>query len=826
MTTLDSSKSGQRTGVLSPTLRIAAQTGSQTALLACIRRGDDLNARDDKGRSAWMIAASRGHAAACELLEAHGAWPYGTPPGEEQAAASPPAEPVLPSRTPEPIISADAKLAERETVAEEPEVAYLDSADEWESEEDAALPAQDADLVEKARALQDRISSHVAVDDDEDWMDVLVDLPAVFRQRRGDHVDPGFLTFLGDVFGPALDTGCLDPDQLRRLLVGSPLESSPEDDLLVHQVATALSDLGVVVEEGAWQIDEPALPGSHASSGYDSSEIEDAAASITSSITGRDDPLWLFAREMQRAGALLTPDEEVALGKRMDAGLEDAAVHALCDPSTAANLVALIEAQAAKASVSAKTAAADSAEPEEDDPGDHGAPEDLATQTDLQALLPNLSDLFGRLEELEARRTIAGQLKAFHIDRNTLRVLMEGAAARLDDQVARTAISNAIRMTLNARSRLVERNLRLAWSVARKYNYGAMPLADLLQEANAGLMKAADRFDAARGFRFSTYATWWVRQSVSRGIAESARLIRIPVHMHERHRHLQRAIQELGHVPVSEADHDRLARLTDLTAREVRTTLAVPPDPLSLDTDEEARLQLSERGDWSQDPATLYEAKATRMHAEAVLAGLKRKEAMILRMRYGVGLADAYTLEEIGNAMEVTRERIRQIESKTMTVLKKRCATAIQPGTRRAPPEAAEATGQAEVKAPPPAGSDAAAGSIGPAQAESTDPLIRALQMLSSEGMQLAMAEMTAMPSPQRVFAQEWFAAYNPIDPAGRHTRAQHQAFQSLSAALRAALRHHGFGPLPIRDLHACPLWRAAMTEAANLIAGLHGETH
>ncbi|MFZ2987537.1 sigma-70 family RNA polymerase sigma factor [Ideonella sp.] len=820
MAILDSSARGQQGGVLTPMLRLAAQTGSQAALLACIRRGDDLNARDEKGRSALMIAASRGHTACCDLMRAHGALDGASDEITRDVPTGVPAdhEPIRESGNLQvwgdsnPIGTETQRDAAAFSVLNEPAAPYvIAESDAWEAEEETALPSADASLLKNARALQRAISTHVAIDHDEDWADVLIDLPAAFRQRRGDFVEPAFVSFLGDVFLPALSLGCLSPAQLKRLLVGSPEVESVEDELLVHHVAIALADLGVVLDEGAWQIADPEYSGANDPDVFGGTGLDEVALGISSAITGRDDPFWLYAREMQKAGALLSHEEEIALGQQMDAGLAAAAVDAMQDPRTISALLELLRARASREEVAAKSA-------DDASTGDEGAEKDVSQPGDLPEDSEGI-DLGKALSEMEAifllppsaemrQRLVEGMFE-FHLDRHSLRSLIEVGATRLDDVAARSRIAGALRQAHEARSRLVRSNLRLAWSIARKYNYGAMPLADLVQEANTGLMKAADRFDPAKGFRFSTYATWWIRQSVSRGIAEHARLIRLPVHVTEKVRHLQKALASFGRQPKTSAEHSQVAQIAELTEREYRNTSAVPEDPASLDTDEACQVQMAAMQDERCDPVLLYEAKQQQALAEAALDGLKPKEALILRMRFGLGVRDEYTLEEIGRALEVTRERVRQIESKAMRQLKRwgerenRASNAAQ--ARSAEPESQD---------PPPV-PDLPAVDVPRVPDE---PLIKSLRLLASPKMQLALAGNVALPNPQRAFAQDWFAAYNPVDPDGLYSANRHAECHALSSALRQVLRHHGFGALPIEQLHESPLWRDVMSKAAAML--------
>jgi RNA polymerase primary sigma factor len=719
---------------------MAVVAGVESAVQIHIDRGDDLNARDDKGQTPLMLAAGRNKTAVCKLLLAAGAdTGLLDPTGRDALGIAQMAEAFgavsaieaaclqQPSRDGEPPLATNDEAASSVvtdppalhlvTVAAEqpdqhpvpepasatPEIAWVDGDDGdgfdlsgWEAEEEQVPPEGDPALAATAVEIQAAITEHEPIDTSADWGDIEALLPdRATPLPRADDAEARERLRL--VLLRAIREGSVPNALIDDLTRGDDGEPDPEAGALLRMV---INDLGAETDNRFeyWAPHENFEVFVAPEEKPDEEEaIDDAMAFVDELAERRNEPLRIYQREFQ-GEALLTAEAEVALGQAMERSLEKA-LDALA--SWPAGIAEVLDA-AKKAASGAKPLRWLSSGPQVER---RDAAPTSSTELDAESELPaeaagtedksdsqfglDAQESLGELEEFRANAQLrsgltigAGQdepewnacrgaLASLGLTRGFLMAL---ADSKLDETIEPAlAFGQAIKAYRRARDRMTVANLKLVLSIAKKYLFTGQPLDDLLQEGNIGLIKAVDRYDWRLGFKFSTYATWWIRQQVGRYAADKCKTIRLPVHLYEKTQHIAQATRVFEREHGQSPTVDEIAELVGLPVKKVLALNRASMEPLPLHEIDglDDCIAADAKDEYAaRDPMGIVEDMQLVGLIDRLLGTIKAKEALILRMRYGIGIQESLTLEEIGTRLDVTRERIRQIEVKALQRLR------------------------------------------------------------------------------------------------------------------------------------------------------------
>lgn len=563
----------------------------------------------------------------------------------------------------------------------------------WEAEQDVRFSIGDPTLADAARKIQNEISKHQPIDISTEWEDLVAYLPeraSPVPSAKGTDVRE----LLHTVLLRAIREGSVPDSAIKDLSLG--------DDGLPNEEACALlrlviNDLGAETDE-RFEYSSPdenfEVVVAPDMSADEEDTVTEALAFIDNLAERRNDPLRIYQKEFQKT-TLLTADKEVALGQGMERCVElaldaltswSAGIGAVLDavqdvksevkPLRWLSSGPRVEPQGIKTSTDIVDGSVFSVEEngEVDESDSQFDPYERESTDELSTLFANSDflsalDFDGNLgsESWTMRRKA---LASLGLSRGFLLEL--SGFEQFEKQESAIAFSQAMRACRKSRDQMVIANLKLVFSIAKKYLYCGQPLDDLLQEGNLGLIKAVDRYDWRRGFKLSTYATWWIRQQIGRYIANKCKTIRLPVHVYAK-------TQQIAHTAIAiELATGRMPTIEEIAAKlEMPVKKLAPlalaiPEPLPIhDIDVDPLIAIDEQESYvARDPMDIVSDRQLIGSIDRFLATLKPKDEQVLRLRFGIGVQEAMTLEEIGARLEVTRERIRQIEAKAIRHLK------------------------------------------------------------------------------------------------------------------------------------------------------------
>lgn len=665
---------------LNPLFKIAIAAGSEKAVALHIDRGGDVNATDERGRSALLLAVLQGHTGICRLLLESGADPLARDDAGNDALTVAISENHIAIAD---LLRRDVErgadsLASDAAAHESPPGPASDGGefdlDAWEShDESLPLPLGDPGIVANSLLLQQQISAHRAVDADEDWSDVEILLPSVGRRS---FLAPPVRAAVEELLYEGLETGWLLREQFADIHFTDDDLPDPDFERFLAVVAESLE---IAVESdyfsggGARTSRTPEA---------DEDQVADAVGFLDDLLSPDHNPLYQYLAEI-RSYPLLSTAEEQALGSEIEETMRAALVAITGGDGTRAELLRLLR-QASSDEGAARLVA-------ERAPNDVAADDRKSERTGM----PPVSLRIG----VDAQRTDTVAFLLSRLDEDRVAVDSDFASRRVSldllphmrafaEPYTREQIDSTLTKIWNAHRRLIEGNLRLVVHIAYRYRSSSVDLLDLIQEGNFGLMRAVERFDHRRGFKFSTYASWWIRQAITRAIADHGRTIRLPVHVVEKLNKMNRAAKELDLELSTSDDLTAIARRCDFTIREVTKIVARSTVPEDIDVLREAEAHSDEDADTAflEDPAALrFEDEITRASVgrriEVAFGMLPERHREVLRLRFGFVDDEEWTLEEIGGLFDLTRERIRQIESKAIAKLRHPAYVAVLSGT-------------------------------------------------------------------------------------------------------------------------------------------------
>ncbi|WP_323682845.1 sigma-70 family RNA polymerase sigma factor [Lamprobacter sp.] len=638
-------------------MRLAVNENIPEVIRVRLAKGDDIDAVESQGRTALMLAAQKGYLNICETLLEDGA-DLSTVDNCGETAIS---LAILAGH--DNIVELFRRKSQHLTESVKPEDAEMmdeqsdgctgieaDGISDWEAYDDSLPPEEDASCVETAAGLRIAVSVHEPIDRDESWSEADLQLPALLRlnQSRLSANERKNICLLLEQglsvgFLPALTIDDLKSDEMLCGQVDSDLENAQER---IRHLRIILGELGVLIDDD--------MPKRHFTTTAEPEEeprqiVTDALDFLENLSSRHNDPSARYGMDVYRGPPLLNKETEIHLGRALAEARED--------------IVALIGGSIEALSIFLDIFTPASLNDEEETEDTEAA----ANLNEEEALaLRRLKEM--RVSVNRSRHTeISCLLRTLNPRREEILELCRQLSAKSPDSKLPSQILSSLGKAETAREQMTLSNLRLVISIARKYSKTGMPIADLIQEGNIGLMRAVEKFDHTRGNRFSTYATWWIRQNITRAIGDQSRMIRAPFHVHSRLEHVRRLREELEEQGQWENIDEKLETRYDGGREELSKLLKHERTLKVLEADDPG---LGIQTDRAVDPSPNPEKRAfdseLSVCIEVAMRCLNSRQKKIIRYRFGFVDDRKYTLEELASMVDLTRERIRQIEQEAL----------------------------------------------------------------------------------------------------------------------------------------------------------------
>lgn len=678
-----------------PLLKMSIMHGIKAAVVQQIGRGIDVNACDEKGRTALIIAAARGHEDICSFLLDSGADPYLKDVDGNTALkvadqnghlkivsllniyiSGPILVPTseLEAIDEQPVINViHGPNSDRAVIPLIPEV-QSEALDilSWEEAVESDAPANDPFCILSVEKIQHEITLHTVVDTDYDWADVEIDLPIILTQRSNSLIEDEdkWLPGVRHLLHLGIRDLILDEEQINAAVPRDDQGEELYTDFKL-KLRAAIEDFGILIDEHVASV--VPIESDDEIDFYDT-RLDEGVAHFRNLVLEKSDSATLYLKEVEKRN-LLSREDEIGLGKNIESGAKLVIGAVIRSPAAMLELITTLQ-QIYSGSIlsdgiiaeddnaTAQSREVDSSDKEPDSDESDSKNDNAFLSEEILRRIDKIQSLCASVDNYEV---LTNEIYQLHLTERFMNQL-QGLISNNKDIM--NMMQAGLQKMRAARLRLVESNLRLVLWAAKKYS--GLTYMDMVQEGNIGLMKAAERFDWQRGAKFSTYAMWWIRQSITRAISDYARIIRVPVHMIESARKVKRsvdaAIAKTGKPPSDSS----LALELLMPEEKIHKIRSVPEDPISIEEIELLGYDSIEempsiKGKNPEEHVLFIE---TQHYIRDLLTSLTAREEQFVRLRFGLGSFDEHTLEDVGNKNGITRERVRQIENKALGKLR------------------------------------------------------------------------------------------------------------------------------------------------------------